>query len=207
MNEKNFKKYIYLFCENFNFPITEEYIKLVFKSLEHKKTTDEEFRRAVNNMILTKRKKDFYGRPAVADWLEILGKYQPNMTTEDSAKIKAHKVYTWLENNVFISDNFSFNPPKKYIDWTYIRVNFKFKDSSINYVINDKYGSLRALVERFGEQKIAGYGGAFKKELEDVFRLQGVYEPDKFVALEDNEETVKIDSIVKGLSNKLKGKK
>jgi hypothetical protein len=204
LNKKIVATKLYEFSMNYTIDLKPKYVEFIYKELNEREITDNDFCTAIKN-FMENEETIFNKMPNLAQLLKYANK-QP-MTTEDSAKIKALKVYTWLENNVFITPNFSFNPPKKYIDWTYIRKNYKFEDSSINYVINDKYGSLTALIERFGEQKIAGYGGAFKKELEDVFRLQGTYEPDKFKAIGDTSETVKIDNVVKNLGNKLKGGK
>lgn len=75
LSEQIFKESLAYLCQNFNFQVSPEYIKIVYNSLKEK-VSDTRMEKVTKNIIekttQVEWNKDFGfgGRPAVADWID-----------------------------------------------------------------------------------------------------------------------------------------
>lgn len=203
MNSENFKKGIFLFLQNFNFSMEDEYIALVYKFLSSQGITDEQFENIVNKMILTKKKGDFFGRPAVADWLDMLGK--KTLTDEQKNVQRASEVMVWLDGGC------NYDTWRDYPCYVW-GSGYKYckenpydnlkKDPVIMAMITDHFGGSSGIIDRFLEQKNTGYTELFRKELIEFMGISEITIDETLMIGSDEDTVKKIDGCLGMLTDK-----
>lgn len=215
MNDQKFKENLTLFCENYNFEASKPYIKLVFNHLESRGVTDMQFKQGVNTLMNTKKKSDFYGRPAVADWLDVLGLLKKPLSLEKVANQEATKLieyvtsYTYHKRILFdnpttnatieamggIADmcwNYSDTNPNKKDDLTWFRKEFIQYWLDCYDLKKEKTTPLFRPAGHLDEVEMIG----------DKQKCLAMLEKNKLVIENDN---TKVLDVVGNLSNKLRG--
>ncbi|KPJ66546.1 MAG: hypothetical protein AMJ43_07895 [Coxiella sp. DG_40] len=154
MDDKKFKQLLYMFCENYQFTAKEEYAKLIYKCLKQQGVTEDQFEKCVHNCIYTKKRSDFYGLPALADWLDMLGLLKQTTLAED----RCETLWKFLRGQCYMSSYGEL--VKDYAQYEYI-----FADKTINDFIDDCYGSIRKLTEEYIREFKKGEEKWLKKEI------------------------------------------
>ena len=196
MNEEIFKEGMMLFCENFSFEVNKSYMNLVFNSLESIGIDEKQFGSAGEKMIMTKKKSDFFGRPAVADWLDMLGK--KTLTDEQKNTQRASVVMACLESNTY----FNSCADKPY-QWQWSGDKYtRFDDPVINDMIEKNFRGCSILIDRFKEQKNAGFTELFRKKLVEFMGISEIAGGETMMIESDEQETKNLESCVDGLAGK-----
>ena len=164
MDKMVFKTCLAEFCDNYNFEVSEGYIKLLYGRLNDMNVTSDQFKECTTNCIMTKKRSEFYGRPSVADWLEML-----NIPTYETIAYKrVNELWKFLQSQCYRS--FCGDLVKDFAIYEH-----DFNDSYINIFIEQEYNSLRNLTDEYitafekGEQKW------LKKEIEFKMKRHTVH--------------------------------